>query len=100
MLPASFLMLAYCFGLAAAQCLFFALLLIKHPVKRRRESYLPHAYIVALPIIWELLGVIVLPIIFAKQAADTKWIAFNAVQAFVMGWPILIAHNVRVSTSI
>ena len=98
-----FVVLGYTFGLATAQSLYFALLLLKPRIRKPpRRMYLPYPQLVAPPMLLQMLLLPLLPSACRKLEGNqsTLWIPasvyFNLLQGFLAVWPIVIAGAIGV----
>ncbi|KAK4545380.1 hypothetical protein LTR36_003560 [Oleoguttula mirabilis] len=102
-LPAfAFIVFGYCFSLAAAQSLYYALLLLKPaPPQRRKQNWMPHQVVALLPIVAEMAGLACLPRAYWDIVADkstlfmSATVFFNVLQAFLVALPAIIALVIR-----
>ncbi|KAK5138517.1 hypothetical protein LTR08_000104 [Meristemomyces frigidus] len=102
-LPAwPFIVLSYCFSLAASQSLYFALMLLKPNPRRQRhqQSWMPYASVVAFPIVLEMFGLAYLRTAYWKIVEDKSTlfmsapVFFNVLQAFLIALPMYIAFTI------
>ena len=108
-LPAwPFIVISYCFSLAASQSLFFALMLLKPKPRRLRhqQSWVPYASTVAIPLALEMFGLAYLRTAYWKIVEDkgtlflSAPVFFNILQAFLITLPMGFAVIICVSTTI
>ena len=98
----AFVTFAYAYSLAAAQALFFALIILTPPSRREHQRYwMPHPA-VGLPMVLAYAAIVSLPQAYARLKTDTPTLYivapawFNLLQGYLIVCPIVVAWALKV----